>query len=1024
MGSKDISGDMLFDKFENLLQHMGIVIEVGDDDSQTQGYYAPASIDGLSTIVERDERIPREEELSIKQTPRRRASFNSMYDAGEDPTQRSLLNRPSSRSSLSRLETGKPDFHDSTPETRRSGAGAKPLGSPNRTQLIAQFLDVGRRLLSRFDVSKANDEFDGDETQASIGVQAKSAVHRDRSERVTGAKRRRSRESLSSSSGSDVDDNHDDHDDSNSLHDDDEVPYQNRNLPAEMLYRPSLSDLLRDASTFNMYRQRAINRRILTQWLKRAAQLQQSRQNMDAVAVNRDRFTLVRQAFETWRSIIREKRQTARTERFFKHLEQRAGRARDLFLVTKAFTHWAKVASEEVAKTSAARRHFIGVKYFNAWREVTAVNELKSQRFALRRPFKAWRYKVNQIKEAESVAVSTHERNLMHGVYWQWFWAFCDRRAPQWYDHRLKQHSLLSWLRKFRTNRERDHEIEVRNKRLALTTTWQALSHRTKALADAEQKADSMQRRKLLAEMFGEWKIKSCFAPPAFHVSSRVDRRILRTSFEQWILRMQMAKQAREMDRFRITQKSWIMWNDLLRCQALTARINERLKMETMYKWILAERFSLMQRIRDTRIKRDTFSVFVNSIRKTYSKLLHNADVHEDYRNEELLRAKFTQWRERLALQREREYVAFEFYAPRLQQESLVSWRSKQQTVVKLQERANGARFYFLATRTMKQWKQAAEQSVKRRRQEAYAKMRRKVKINLASKAMNCWKSWSGQIADMDRQAVDFRRQKLLKVSFGLLGRWHDQASQRIQDCLEAELYYTRQAAYAQLMNWVELYVRNRDLEEHSNNLYHGHVLGQASAQLRKLSLRIFQLNSSWETADAMRERTTRKHARGILRLWIEQTHLKVEERDAFPPLVTPGRGDLDGMSGNNQPGPTIFDSWNPAETPFKISDFVTQPQEPPAMGSPLATPNYMSSPSKRAARARTLAQQGSTTPATPLYTPFAGRLLRAGVLTNPSTSKRRNGRGSAMGNSVRFADQEPASPSEGRRSGGRRSGS
>lgn len=1028
MGSKDVSGDMLFDKFENLLQHMGIVIEVGDDDSQTQGYYGPVSVDGLSGVVER-EHISREEN-SIRQTPlRRRASFNSMYDIGDDPTQRSLLNRPSSRSSLSRLETGKPDFHEPAPESRRSGAGARPSGSPNRTQLIAQFLDVGRRLLSRFDSSKANEDDDGDETQASIGIQAKSAVHRDRSERVTGAKRRRSRESLSSSgSDDDIDDNHDDDEDSVSLHgDDDEVPYQKRDLPAEMLYRPSLSDLLRDASTFNMYRQRAINRRVLTQWLKRAAQLQQSRQNMDAVAVNRDRFTLVRQAFETWRSIIRAKRQTARTERFFKHLEQRAGRARDLFLVTKAFTHWAQVTSDEVAKTSAARRHFIGVKYFNAWREITAVNELKSQRFALRRPFKTWRKKVNQIKETEVIAVSSHETNLMHGAYWQWFWAFCDRRAPQWYDHRLKQHSLLSWLRKFRTNRERDHEIEVRNKRLAVTAAWQALSQRSKALADAEEAANTMQRRKLLTEMFGEWKIKARFAPPAFHVSSRVDRRILRTSFEQWILRMQMAQQAREMDRVRITQKSWTMWNDLLRCQALTARINERLKMETMYKWILAERFSLMQRIRDTRIKRDTFSIFVNSIRKTYSKLLHNADIHEDYRNEELLRTKFAHWRERLALQREREYVAFEFYAPRLQQESLVSWRSKQQSVAKLEQRANGARFYFLATRTIKQWKQAAEQSTKRRRQEAYAKMRRKVKINLAAKAMDCWRSWTGQIIGMERQADDFHRHKLLKISVGLLGRWHDQASQRVQDCLEAELYYSRQAAYAQLMNWVELYIRNRDLEEHANNVYHAHVLGQANAQLRKLSLRIFQLNSSWETADAMRERTTRKHARGIFRLWIDQTHIKAEERDAFPPLVTPGRGDLDGMS-SSRPGPTIFDSWNPAETPFTASDFVTQPQEisgePSGGGSPLATPNYMSSPSKRAARARFLAQQGSTTPATPLYTPFAGRLLRAGVLTNPSTSKRRNGRGSAMGNSVRFADQDPASPSEGRRSGGRRAGS
>lgn len=1019
MGSKDISGDTLFDKFENLLQHMGIVIELGDDDSQTQGYYGPGSTDGFSGVVDR-ERIPREQN-SIQQTPRRRASFNSMYDVGDDPTQRSLINRPSSRSSLSRLEIGKPDFHESSPTPRRSGTDNRHPASPNRTQLIAQFVDVGRRLLSRFDVSKANEDDNGDETQASIGVQAKSAVNRDRSERVAGAKRRRSQESLISSGSDETDDDHDDNDDSISFHDDG-VSYQKQDLPAEMLYRPSLSDLLRDASTFNMYRQRAINRRILTQWMKRAAQLQQSRQSMEAVSANRDRFTLIRQAFETWRSIIRDKRQTARTERFFKHLEQRAGRARDLFLVTKAFTHWAQVTSDEVARTSAARQHVISVKYFNAWREITAVNELKSQRFTLRRPFNTWRKKVHQIRETEATAAVCHEKDLMNGVYWQWFWSFCDRRAPQWYDNRLKRRSLLSWLRKFRTNRERNHELEVRNKQLAVTTAWQAWSQRSKALANAEQEAATMQRQRLLKEMFGEWKIKSCFAPPAFRVSDKVDKRLLRTTFEQWTLRLQMAKKAREMDRYRIMQNSFTMWNDHLRCQALSARINERLKMETMYKWILAERFRLMQRIRDQRIKRDTFSTFVASIRGTYSQLLHNADVHEDYRNEELLRSKFSLWRERLMLQREREYVAFEFYAPRLQQESLVAWRSKRQNVLKLDERANDARFYFLATRTIKQWKNAAEQSTKRRRQETYAQIRRKVKINLAAKAIGRWKAWAGEVAQLEYQAVQFRRRKLLKISFELLGRWHYQASQRVQDCFGAEMYYARQAAYAQLMNWAEMSFKNRDLELQADGMRHAHVLGQAHAQLRKLSLRVFQLNSSWDTADSMRERTTRKHARGMLRNWIEQTSIKLEERDSFAPLVTPGRN-FDGAS-SSRPDPAVFDPWYSTETPFKINDFVAQSQGP-SVTSPLATPNYMASPSKRAARAKTLAQQGSTTPATPLHTPFAGRLLRAGALGNQSAStRRRNGRGSAMGNSVRFADEEPASPSEGRRSGGRRVGS
>lgn len=1021
MGSKDVPGDNLYDKFENLLRHMGIVLEIGDnvnDGTETLEYYRRDLSDGgYSGTVDRE---PPPGEDTTQPTLQRRASFNSMYDIGDDPTQRSFVNRPSSRSSLSRLETGKPAF----PEPKQSpAAGTRDAGPSDRSQLLSKFLDVGRRLfMNELDSSKANQDAPGDETELSIGAQAKSAVHRDRSERMAGASRPRPRESLSSSSSDELDDNDDDNydDDSIASQGDDNVPYNQQDHPPDNLYRPSLSDLLRDASTFKMYRQRAISRRVLTQWLKRAVQVQQNSQSMQTVAVNRDRFTLLRQAFETWRSIIQGKRQVARTERFFKHLEQRAGRARDLYLMTKAFTHWGQVTSDEVAKTSAARRRVLGVKYFNAWREITAVNELKAQRFAVQRPFKTWRKKLNQIKESEATAAATREQNLTHGVHWQWFWSLCDRRAPRWYDYRLKSRSLLCWLRKFRTNRERLHEIELRNRRLAVESAWQTWAQRSRAIVGAEQKAGSMQHQKLLMDMFGEWKIQACLAPAAFRVSDIVDRRVLQSAFTQWVQRAQMVKQAKVVDKYRIMHNSWTAWNDLLRCQALTARIDERLKMETMYKWILAERFRLMQRIRDQRIKRDVFSTFVASIRETYSRLLHNADIHEDYRSEELLRAKFTCWRDQLVLQRQRELIAFEFYTPRLQQESLLAWRAKHQNVAKMEERAQNARFYFLTNRTMKQWHTATLESAKRRRKEAYSIIRRKVKINMATKAMGSWRSWTGYVVDMEAQAFQFHRRKSLKIASDILDQWYDQASSRVDDCREAESYYARQTAYGQLMRWTEMYFENQDMEEQASGIYRLHVLGQANSSLRKLSLRIFQIRSTFETADSMRERTLKKHARGMFRNWVDKARTKLEERDFAAPLVTPGRG-FDGTLGTRS-GRTPFDPWYPMETPFKASDFGSVSQGPSA--SPLATPSYMSSPSKRAARAKALAQ-GSTTPATPLHTPFAGRLLRAEAMAaRTASTRRRNGRGSSLGTSVRFVDEEPKSPSEGRRSGSRRIGS
>ncbi|KAL4869748.1 hypothetical protein BDV12DRAFT_71908 [Aspergillus spectabilis] len=998
MGSKDVVGDTLFEKFENLLQQMGIVIEFGTEDNDTDAY-----TDNIPVDVQPRTRVdPAPPEEAIH-TPRpRRASFNSMYDVGDDPTTRSFINRPSSRSSLSRLQTGKPDFQASSPPSE--GADERRSESPDRTQLIVQFMDVGRRLISKMDAFQSAKE---------RTKEFSSAVNEDRSRRMAEASRAKTLRSQTVHSSSSTSSEEDDEEVESLVSQDVNDAIEKPDLPLELLYRPSLSDLLRDASTFNMYRQRALNRRILTLWMKKGVQARQAHQNMEMVSVNRDRVTLLRQAFGTWNSIIRDKRQAARTERFFKHLEERAARARDLYLLTKAFTHWAAVASDELKKTTTARRHLLGVKYFNAWREITAVNVLKAQRFALHRPLQALKKKVDHIKELEGQAIANHDAKLKRSSYWQWFWALCDRRAPRWYDFCLKRRSLLNWLRTFRTNRERIQEIDISDKRYLLRSALQVLSERSKAVVSADQKATAMQRHQLLQSSLNEWKLQARLAPAASYVAETTDIRIVRSAFSQWRKRINMLHQAREMDRRRIVRNSWVAWNDRLRCQALSARIEERLKIETMYKWILAERYRLMQRIREQRITREVFSTFVTNVRTKYTRLLYHADIYEEKRNDELLQSKLDCWRNRLVLQRQRENMAFQSYAPRLVQESLVAWRSKREHVAKLEEWAQDARFYFISTRTLKRWRVSTVDSAKRRRQKSYAMVRRKTKVNLASKALLHWQSKTHDVLEMGQQALQLDRGRTLDTVSELLGRWHEKTAKQVQDCEDADIFYFKQITYGQIIRWAEAVVESRQMEEQAVGVHRSHVLGQASTNLRRLSLRVFQIHSSAETAEAMRERNLRKHSRGMFRRWLDKARINYEARDSPGPLVSPTRN-LGRASAAEQ---SIFGPWQ-VETPFKLNDFAPDLQRPST--TPLATPNHMTSPSKRAARARLA--RASTTPATPLQTPFASRLLREGVALPTVPSRQdRTGRSSALGTSVRFVDQDPESPTSGRGSANRR---
>ncbi|EPS25285.1 hypothetical protein PDE_00218 [Penicillium oxalicum 114-2] len=1019
MGSKDVEGTTLFERFESALQQMGILIEFGEDYStgpkDTTNITFPPSDNEVSRPGQAQHRsLPSETPI----TPRRRASFNTTLDIGEDATQKSLAERPSSRASMSRLQTGKMDFSNATTPSKRRAQNQRSR-SPDRTHLLAQFLEVGRRLISRFDsVQQANKSESQGKSASTNSMDMRSAVQHDRSKRMAAATKPRRSLSISSSTTSGSEKSM-----SEASQATGHGSIETKKAPPEMLYRPQLSDLLRDASTFNMYRQRANCRRILTQWLKRAFQARQLRETREVVAFNHDRLTLLRQAFEPWRAIIQNKRHTARTERFFKHLEERACRARDLYLLTKSFTHWAQLTSEEVARTSAARRHVLSVKYFKAWREITAVNELKAQRFALRRPFEKWRNRVGSLRTAEANAVAVHNRHLMHTTYWQWFWGFCDRRAPEWYDNQLKRRSLLYWLRNFRTNREREHEVVVHTKRQSMFNMIDAWSQRSKTITSATGRADESFRLRALQQAFAEWRVQAKLAPAAAQVCEKVDRRILRTALVKWVGKARLVQKALEVDRVRIERNAWVSWNDTLRCLALQARINERLKMEIMYKWILMERFQLMRRIREQRIKREVFSRFVTNTRETYSQLLSNAEIHEDHWAEELMRSKFAIWRDQLVLQRQREYTAFEFYAPRLAEESLMAWRSKHQQIAKMETWARDAQYYFLTKRFLKKWRQATLESAKQRRKDAYSKMRRKVKVNMATKVLAVWASKTQVITSMAEQAVELERQKTLSDVADIFSDWHAKTLKRVQDYQEADLHYFHQIAFDHLIQLSETFVIRREMEDRADSVYRRHVLAQAGASLRKLSLRIFQIGSTVETAEAMRERTVRKHSRNLFRHWLETTRLKLEARDSFEPAVTSTPhlkfGEVE------RPRSALFDPWFQAgsETPFRMTDFTTNSIDPVA-ASPLATPNYMTSPSKRAARARALAQM-STTPATPLHTPFASRLLRAEALAPRSASSRRSqpGRRTMTGTSVRFVDEElPESPTDSRRSANRQS--
>lgn len=991
LGDKSLRGKDLFKKFETLLWHLGIKLELDDDQQSAAGTENHVD-DGTQT---RDITSVSFEEDTTGRGRGRRASFNSMYDVENRSTQRSF-GRPSSRSSISRLQDEEDVFTDTRPLLSPK---AKRSRSLERNRPSTPYPDDGGRLNTE---SPPPDAYQHQHGRRNPKPARNASSSGQSVTRGGNPNQQLARESMPRrTSGGQVN--------GVAASPSEDLQIEKMQLPEEAVYQPPLSHLLRDASVFNSYRQRMSFRHVLTQWSEKAKQAKQTRENFHAIAVSHDSITLFRQAFDLWRSSLQHKLQVARTERFFKHLENRAARARDLYLLTKAFSHWAQVTSDEIAKTSAAREHILRVKFFNAWREITAVNELKAQRLTLKLPFKTWRKRFKQLPRDDVVAVELYEGNLVKRVYWKWFWRFCDQHIPQWRDSRLKWRSLICWLRALRTQRERDQEIDSSHRQTLLQSTFQNWSRRSRVIRAAQQQADTMQKTKLLKNNVRGWEMHHKLAPVYKQVSNMVDWRIVRQASDLWVLRTRMARGAQEFDRLRVLREVWATWNNRLRSEILIARIDERLVMQALYKWVLTARSRLMTRIHEYRIKSEVLTKFMVNSGGLHARLLQQERDFKAHRARESLRSKFGFWRARLAIQRQRNYTAVEFYAPGVLQSSIAVWRDRAEHVAKLEGWAQDARFYFLMTQSIKQWHASTVITSKRRRQDTYARIRRQVKVNMASETLSTWRSRAAHVAQLERQADEVQHAKYSRLSAEFLNRWRQATENRLQGCRDADIYCNRQLAYHYLARWVGPFNSIRIQDANADKFINIHVAGVAAAQLRKLSLRIFQIRSSFETSDAMNERILRKHFRNMFRHWLDRTRA---QREARPP----GQPDPDSPQDTNEIDATEVERWPTLENAMDVSELDPAPDLFQTSSFATPAPGYLRSPSKRASRARAIAQM-STTPATPIRTPFASR-LRAQISTGrlESSMKSTNKRNSVA--NVRFADiEEQESPSAGRRS-------
>lgn len=656
-------------------------------------------------------------------------------------------------------------------------------------------------------------------------------------------------------------------------------------------YQPSDTRLMDEAETFEHQRLHRVTRDCIQAWRNRTRDLVERRYGQEALAEAFDRKILLKLTLDQLRDTARLRRSNHETDRFFGRLETRAEKARNLFLLTKAFTHWARSAEDEVQRTSVARRHILRTRFFNGWREITAVNELKIQHFVLAKFLQQWRARTAVVRENAQFAVTLYEENLVQKVFTSWFFQFCAIAGSAWHNDRLKRNTLKKWIEFAGVSTQKRELAITKNDNMLLSRVMAGWKQRTMTVRNLEAQAYEFRRTASLASALYGLQKHAQLRPVLQKLQTRVDSRRLRNAFQTWQHTAQLSQRARQVDKLRIMRNAYTAWNDRLRVQALEQRINDRILVECLYKWTLASRVSLFQRVHNKQLKESTFQNWLGKSNQRSNTLETAEKRFASFKRRQLLRACLKKMEVDAAEKKREECAVIAAYDLKLKQRIFGKLKERLQHFQLLRQWSDDARFYVLGTRTLKKWNNATQQTRRNRRRDTYAQVRRTVKTNLVRRLFENWRAKANTIAELNQQAALVLEERTTHNVGALLHAWHDRTLAIQQLNTQASNLYAFRLGIKHLHSWTQRLYTLQSMDSQATALRQESVEIAAAGALKKLGWRLWNVQRQEETARALFERNFEKHVRAMIRFWHEQTAERVENRPVSPTPTRSSRG-------------------------------------------------------------------------------------------------------------------------------------
>lgn len=695
-------------------------------------------------------------------------------------------------------------------------------------------------------------------------------------------------------------------------------------------------------------------------------------QSMTVAAYNYDNHTLIHQAFEQWRACFVARRRSAEKEKYYSVLNTRAEQARDMFLMTKALTHWAQSAADESKRSTAARARVVQTRCLRAWRDITVTNELKVQHFTLSNTLRLWRRQAMRGAQSQLQAKQFLSHSLLLQGYRTWFWHFCDRRAPVWHDAKLKHKCFTTWLRAGHEQMSANLRADSADETKLLRNSFGSWYHRNRYSTERSAEARTIYNRNQLRHTWQAVHRAGVLLSKQTQIQQLILTHHVRQCLFQWLHRVRASLEARRVDVSRISRNVWTLWNDRLRCQALSRNVDDRVMMQVLYQWILAERLKLYARLQATRLRRRTLLLWHTRTDELCSHLGAVQFSVEQMCASHTLVARFQHWSSQARVYVASEALACHFRNRHMLIRILSSWTARHQELQRMQSWATDARYFVLSTGTFRAWRKVVDVRRRRKRRDAYALMRRKTKMAVARRVLVAWQIASARLKDTEAEALRMAERNELRAQGKTLTVWHNRLLSNAADAQSA-----RGLAESRALQNALTMVRSRHQQlvalDKQADVFQTQVVDTAAlSALRSINWRLFQIKRQQETGNSLEQRNCRKHYRNMMRYWADrsakqsngsQTDLFRRSARAAAPRSSQQR--VNSSSDHFRLGQELEHSSVAPDTEER--SFLVH------------TPGYLRTPSRRTTRSRTRFTAGATPARAQMetqITPFMNRLL------------------------------------------------